>query len=33
MKTLLTLLLITHVAAGFVALLVGLIPMFAQKGG
>ncbi|MEZ0541487.1 DUF2306 domain-containing protein [Fibrella arboris] len=32
MKTLLTLLLLTHIATGFTALLVGLIPMFAQKG-
>ena len=32
MKTLLTLLLITHIAAGFIALLVGLLPMFARKG-
>ena len=32
MKTLLTLLLITHIATGFTALLVGLIPMFSQKG-
>ena len=33
MKTLLTLLLTTHIAAGSTALLVGLVPMFAQKGG
>lgn len=33
MKTLLTLLLITHVAAGFIALLVGLVSMFTKKGG
>ena len=33
MKTLLTLLLLTHIAAGFTALVVGLIPMFVQKGG
>ncbi len=33
MKTLLTLLLLTHIATGFIALLVGLIPMFSQKGG
>ena len=32
MKTLLTSLLITHIATGCIALLVGLIPMFAQKG-
>ena len=32
MKTLLALLLITHVTAGFIALLVGLLPMFARKG-
>ncbi|WP_375446291.1 DUF2306 domain-containing protein [uncultured Fibrella sp.] len=32
MKTLLTLLLVTHIATGFIALLVGLIPMFSQKG-
>ncbi|MBO0948776.1 DUF2306 domain-containing protein [Fibrella forsythiae] len=32
MKTLLTLLLITHIATGFTALMVGLIPMFSQKG-
>lgn len=32
MKTLLTILLITHIATGFTALLVGLIPMFAKKG-
>lgn len=32
MKTLITSLLITHVATGCIALLVGLIPMFAQKG-
>ncbi|RIV22261.1 DUF2306 domain-containing protein [Fibrisoma montanum] len=33
MKTLLTILLITHIATGFTALLVGLIPMFSHKGG
>ena len=33
MKTLLTLLLITHITAGSTALLVGLLPMFARKGG
>lgn len=32
MKTLLTSLLIIHIATGFTALLVGLIPMFSQKG-
>lgn len=32
MKTVIISLLITHVAAGCIALLVGLIPMFAQKG-
>ena len=32
MKTLLTTLLITHIAAGSIALLVGLIPMLLQKG-
>jgi uncharacterized membrane protein len=32
MKTLLTALLITHIAAGITALLVGLVPMFSQKG-
>jgi uncharacterized membrane protein len=32
MKTLLTLLLISHIATGFTALLVGLIPMFSKKG-
>ncbi|AQG82686.1 DUF2306 domain-containing protein [Spirosoma montaniterrae] len=32
MNTLLTILLITHIATGFTALLVGLIPMFATKG-
>ncbi|MEZ0486831.1 DUF2306 domain-containing protein [Fibrella aquatica] len=32
MKTLLTLLLVTHIATGFTALVVGLIPMLAQKG-
>lgn len=32
MKTLITSLLITHVATGCIALLVGLIPMFVQKG-
>jgi len=32
MKTLILALLITHVSAGFTALLVGLIPMFLQKG-
>ncbi|MBC7572320.1 MAG: DUF2306 domain-containing protein [Spirosoma sp.] len=33
MKTLILALLIIHVSAGFTALIVGLIPMFAQKGG
>ena len=32
MKTLLTTLLIVHIAAGITALLVGLVPMFSQKG-
>ena len=32
MKTLITYLLIVHIATGCIALLVGLIPMFAQKG-
>ena len=32
MKTLILSLLITHIAAGFTALLVGLIPMFLEKG-
>ncbi len=32
MKTLLTALLIIHIAAGTTALLVGLVPMFSQKG-
>ena len=32
MRTLLTLLLISHIATGFIALLVGLIPMFSKKG-
>lgn len=32
MKTLLLLLLITHIATGFTALLIGLIPMFSKKG-
>ncbi len=32
MKMLLTILLITHIATGFTALLVGLIPMFSKKG-
>lgn len=32
MKTLILTLLITHIAAGFTALLVGLIPMFFEKG-
>lgn len=32
MKTLITSLLIVHIATGCIALLVGLIPMFAQKG-
>lgn len=32
MKTLLLILLITHIAAGFTALLVGLVPMFSTKG-
>ncbi len=32
MKTLLLILLITHVTAGFTALVVGLIPMFFEKG-
>lgn len=33
MKTLVTSLLIMHVAAGTIALLVGLVPMFSKKGG
>jgi uncharacterized membrane protein len=33
MKTLIISLLIIHIATGFTALLVGLIPMFSQKGG
>ena len=33
MKTLVISLLIIHVAAGSIALLVGLVPMFSQKGG
>ena len=33
MKTLLTSLLIIHVATGCIALLIGVVPMFAQKGG
>ncbi|GAB2572982.1 DUF2306 domain-containing protein [Spirosoma areae] len=32
MKTLITLLLVTHIATGITALLVGLIPMFSKKG-
>ena len=32
MKTLITSLLITHIATGVIALLVGLIPMFSKKG-
>ena len=32
MKTILTALLIIHIAAGITALLVGLVPMFSQKG-
>jgi uncharacterized membrane protein len=33
MQTLLTLTLYVHIAAGFIALVTGLIPMFAKKGG
>ncbi len=33
MKTFLTLTLYVHIAAGFIALVTGLIPMFANKGG
>jgi uncharacterized membrane protein len=33
MKTFLTLTLYVHIAAGFLALVTGLIPMFAKKGG
>ena len=33
MKILLTLTLYIHIAAGFLALVTGLVPMFAQKGG
>ena len=33
MKTLLTLTLYVHIAAGFIALVTGLVPMFAKKGG
>ena len=33
MKTFLTLTLYVHIAAGFLALVTGLVPMFAQKGG
>jgi hypothetical protein len=33
MKTFLTLTLYVHIAAGFIALVTGLIPMFAKKGG
>ncbi|MFD2573505.1 DUF2306 domain-containing protein [Spirosoma soli] len=32
MKTLIVLLLITHIAAGITALLIGLVPMFSKKG-
>ena len=32
MKTLITALLISHVAAGTIALLIGLVPMFSKKG-
>jgi uncharacterized membrane protein len=33
MKTFLTLTLYIHIAAGFIALVTGLVPMFAKKGG
>ncbi|QKZ11276.1 DUF2306 domain-containing protein [Spirosoma sp. KUDC1026] len=33
MKTLIVILLITHIAAGMIALLTGLVPMFSKKGG
>jgi hypothetical protein len=33
MKTFLTLVLYLHIAAGFIALVTGLVPMFSQKGG
>jgi uncharacterized membrane protein len=33
MKTFLTLILYIHIAAGFTALVTGLVPMFAKKGG
>ena len=33
MKTFLTLTLYVHIAAGFLALITGLVPMFAKKGG
>ena len=33
MKTFLTLILYVHIAAGFTALVTGLVPMFAKKGG
>jgi uncharacterized membrane protein len=33
MKTFLTLTLYVHIAAGFIALVTGLVPMFAKKGG
>jgi uncharacterized membrane protein len=33
MKTFLTLTLYVHIASGFIALLTGLVPMFAKKGG
>lgn len=33
MKTLITVLLISHVAAGTIALLIGLVPMISKKGG
>lgn len=33
MKTFLTLILYIHIAAGFIALITGLVPMFAKKGG
>jgi hypothetical protein len=33
MKTFLTLILYLHIAAGFIALVTGLIPMFSKKGG